>query len=365
MPASVYHPGHAPVEPGGRADRRDDPDVREDAAPRGLPARRGARSASRRGDLLHGSRVRRVRCPRRRPRVGDDRRRGGAGRGGGPGGARGGLRSALRPGSGRRRRPRGARNVAWPGARPSGRGRSGRSRRVAEHPGGRCRVRGDRLRGRPDRQVGGVRVAAPPLRPAERHVRGEDPGRRAPDRAPRWAPPGGDRAGVRAVRRGRLDSRDAHRRHRRDRGPGPRGSPGDDPPAPLPAASVHACLACRGRGGDHDAPGSGGLDRGQVRRDSRPAPSVWSGGAPVQPRPQQRERAVPGGSGGRDAPRLGRRPRRGAPGVPRRRRCSRSSRSSGGSVARSHPPSSGTRCRSPTSPSTRWRSARAAVPWSR
>ena len=319
MPASVYHPGHAPVEPGGRADRRDDPDVREDAPPRGLPPRRGARGASRRGDLLHRSRVRRVRCPGRRARVGDDRRRRGAGRGRGPCRARGGLRSPLRSRHRRRRRPRRAGDVARSGARLSGRGRSGRDRGVADRPGGRCHVRGDRLRGRSRRQVGGVRVAPPPLRPAQRHLRGQDPGRRAPDRAPRRAPPGGDRAGVRAVHRGRLDSRDAHRRHRRDRGAGPRGSPWDDPPAPVPPAPVHAGVARRGRGGDHDAPGSRGLDRGQVRRDSRPAPPARSGRTLVQPRPQRRERAVPGGGDGRDAPRLGRGARRRAPGIPRRR----------------------------------------------
>ncbi len=310
MAASVYHRAHAPVEPRGRADRRHDPDLREDAPPGRLPARRRARRAPGRGDLLHRPRLPRARPAGRRIGLGDDRRRRGAGRRGGPCRPGGSLRSPLGPGPGRGRRARGGK-----AGRRAARRRG--SRPARHHRRGHC-LRGDRGGERPRRQVGRLRGAAAPLRPADRDVRREDPCRGAPDRASGRAPAGGARAGVRAATGRRRHRGDAERGPRRDRHPGPRGSPGRCPPAPLSAAPVHAGLPGRGRRRDHVPPGPGRLDRGQVRRHPRPAPPAGPGGPALQPRSPRRERPVPGGGRLRGAPRLGWDPRRRAARLSRR-----------------------------------------------
>ena len=92
--------------------------------------------------------------------------------------------------------------------------------------------------------------------------------------------------------------RDAHRRPRRDRRPGPRRPPGLGTPAPLPPAPLHARLAGRGRRRDRRAPRLGGLDGGQVRRDPGPAAPTGRRGPPLLARPARRVWPVPGGHRG-------------------------------------------------------------------
>src|SRR5919109_817441 len=85
-----------------------------------------------------------------------------------------GLRSVVRPRHGGGGRARGRGTYTRPGDR-------------TDAARGRRHVLGDRGRVRSGPQERPPRVAARTLRPADREVRRQDPVRRAPDRAPRWA----------------------------------------------------------------------------------------------------------------------------------------------------------------------------------